>query len=284
MRGRGGLASLAGLAATLALGGCAGSGGAATPTPPPGSTHRPSSGGTTAVPSDGGTPTASSAVSAGVSSFPTVGLVSSAAGRRCTGSVVASSTGDTVLTAAHCATGDATQLRFTPGYVDGHAPDGVWQVTGAYVSPQWQHGERKDADVAVLAVAPRTVDGRLETLADAVGSETVGRSPATDELVTAVAYVSGDDTPRACRAPVYVDRGAPTFNCHGFSGGSSGSPWLTGPATDPTVRGVIGGLDLGGCHEYTSHTTPFTTDVDDLVARADAGGASDQVRSLSSTC
>ncbi|GAB2458499.1 trypsin-like serine peptidase [Jatrophihabitans fulvus] len=243
-----------------------------------------SPGSSSAPPIGSGTPTATSAAPTGTSEFPTVGLVYNSSGRRCTGSVVDSSSGDTVLTAAHCATGDPTTLRFAPGHVDGRNPDGVWAVTAAYVPQQWQSGNQDDADVAVLTIASRSDDGRTETLAEAVGSEQVGDAPTSGEVVTAVAYVHGSDAPRSCRTSVYLDRGVPTFDCHGFTGGSSGSPWLTGTAGALTVRGVIGGLDLGGCEEYTSHTTLFTEDVRELVRRADDGSDPDDVRHSEPAC
>jgi V8-like Glu-specific endopeptidase len=228
------------------------------------------------------TPTASTPADRGA--FPTVGALFRNGGsgpHTCTASVVASTTGDTIVTAAHCVQGTPTGVTFVPGYDKGRAPYGSWQVTAAYVSPGWQLDRSPDADYAVLTVAPHVVDGRRVQIADATGSELLGTAPAPGTKVTVVAYNRGTgDDPVVCRAPVFLHRHHyPTFDCHGFIGGSSGSPWLTmDPATGKWVlRGVIGGPYQGGCSEYRSHSSAFTADVATLLDRAEAHGPSDSI-------
>src|SRR5579859_3244814 len=50
-------------------------------------------------------------------------------GHFCTASVVHSPSGDLAVTAAHCVTGGTSPVVFVPGYHDGIAPYGTWQVT-----------------------------------------------------------------------------------------------------------------------------------------------------------
>jgi hypothetical protein len=229
------------------------------------------------------TPTASTPP-AGARSFPTVGALfphGITGPHTCTASVLASRTGDTIITAAHCVSGTPTGLTFVPGYDKGRAPYGTWQVTAAYVSAGWQHDRSPEEDYAVLTVAPHTVQGRRIEIADATGSELLGHAPAPGTTVTVVAYNHGiGDDPVACQARVFLrDNHYPTFDCHGFVGGSSGSPWLT---TDPAtagwvLRGVIGGPNQGGCFEYRSHTSVFTDDVVALLGRAQSHDSPDSV-------
>ena len=219
------------------------------------------------------TPTASTAPD--LPRYSTVGaLFDKGAGgvHGCTASVIASTTGNTVITAAHCVHDDAVGMEFVPAYRHGESREGVWQVTGAYVLPAWLHDHDPNVDYAVLTVAPHVVDGRTVQLADVTGSEALGAAVRPGTTVTVVAYDSGrNDVPITCQAKVYVLQRYPTFDCHGFVNGSSGSPWLTLDAQGrATIHGVIGGLAQGGCHEYTSHSSTFDGAVETLVHRAEA--------------
>jgi V8-like Glu-specific endopeptidase len=218
------------------------------------------------------TPTASTAPD--LPRYSTVGALFSAGiggAHGCTASVIASASRNTVITAAHCVHDDAKGMVFVPAYRNGHSREGVWQVTGAYVLPAWLLDHDPKADYAVLTVAPRIVAGRTVQLADVTGSETLGAAVRPGTSVTVVAYNSGrDDAPISCRATVYELRKFPTFDCHGFINGSSGSPWLTLDSQGhATIHGVIGGLDQGGCQEYRSHSATFDGEVRILIHRAE---------------
>ncbi|MBA8794716.1 V8-like Glu-specific endopeptidase [Friedmanniella endophytica] len=197
----------------------------------------------------------------------------------CTGTVVASSQGDTVLTAAHCISGSARGWLFAPGYEKGETPNGTWTVTGQYVTSAWMHDQSADDDFAVLTVAPRTIDGRSTTIATAVGAAQVSATPSARTLIRVIGYNAGrDDAATTCTVPLLRSRaGNPTFFCHGFVGGSSGSPWLLANAATRTIVGVIGGRHQGGCTEYTSHSAVFGSAVTALVERASDGGTPDDV-------
>ena len=97
-------------------------------------------------------------------------------------------------------------------------------------------------------------------------------APGNRWKITDIAYNNGiNDDPVECTTTVYSTNGYPAFNCHGFVGGSSGSPWLNHGYVD----GVIGGWHQGGCFEYTSYTAPFTSAIDDLWWRATQSGPGD---------
>lgn len=219
-----------------------------------------------------GTPTASS-----FRGVPTVGPLfrdGLDAGHECTASVIASPHHDLVITAAHCVFGTAVGWQVAPGYVRGRTPYGVWTVAAAYVPTQWAATGDTRFDYAILRMAPQRRHGALVAIEDVTGGNTLGTAPASGRVITDIAYNAGrDDRPIRCTVPAYRTDGYPSFNCGGYVGGSSGSPWLD----HGVVRGVIGGLHQGGCVDYTSYSSPFTLQVFILYARAVVGGPGQSV-------
>lgn len=72
-------------------------------------------------------------------------------------------------------------------------------------------------------------------------------------------YPAGtDNAPITCRTEVYLTKGFPSFDCSGYVGGTSGSPWLLDTADGPQIVGVIGGLNQGGCVGDTCYSPPLT--------------------------
>jgi hypothetical protein len=192
----------------------------------------------------------------------------------CTASVVAGPRHDLILAAAHCVSGTAAGWQFAPGYNGGRTPYGVWTVTHAYVDPKWSDTQDPQHDYAILQVADQQINGRRTAVQDVTGANVLGQAPHPGQPITDVAYNAGiDDRPIRCTIPAYYTGGFPAFNCHGYVGGSSGSPWLaTVPGSHRTyVEGIIGGLHQGGCYEYTSYSSAFTPDVYALIARATLG-------------
>jgi V8-like Glu-specific endopeptidase len=192
----------------------------------------------------------------------------------CTASVIASPGHDLVLAAAHCVSGTAAGWQFAPGYDNGRTPYGVWTVTHAYVDPKWSNAQDAQHDFAILQVAHQRIDGRDDGIEDVTGGNILAPAPRSGQPITDVAYNSGiDDRPIRCTTTVYDTDGYPSFNCHGYVGGSSGSPWLsTLPGSHRTfVQGLIGGLHQGGCYEYTSYSSAFRLDVYTLLLRATFG-------------
>jgi V8-like Glu-specific endopeptidase len=220
-------------------------------------------------PAPPGTPTAVS-----FAGTPTVGPlfrhgVTSAHG--CTASVVASPSRDLIVTAAHCVSGTAAGYQFAPGYDAGATPYGVWTVVHAYVSPSWVRTQDPQHDYAILQVARQKRHGRTVGVASVTGANYLAPAPRPGTKITDVAYNAGiDDQPIECAVSTYLTDGFPAFNCHGYVGGSSGSPWLVAVPHSHAhlVVGVIGGLHQGGCYEYTSYSSAFGLDAYRLLARA----------------
>jgi V8-like Glu-specific endopeptidase len=223
-------------------------------------------------PAPPGTPTAQT-----FSGTPTVGpLFQSGLTHRhgCTASVISSPHRDLILTAAHCVSGTAAGWQFAPGYDAGKTPYGVWTVTHAYVDPSWISAQDPQHDYAILQVADQERGRHLVGVQQITGGNRLWFAPRPGQRVTDVAYNSGiNDQPIRCTVPTYLTSGYPSFNCHGYVGGSSGSPWLaTVPGTRITlVKGVIGGLHQGGCFEYTSYSSAFNRDTYRLWLRASIG-------------
>lgn len=178
----------------------------------------------------------------------------------CTASVVRSKSHNVILTAAHCMTGTGKGYVFAPGYHNGKTPYGIWHVTAAFGSPAWIHqraGSTKH-DWAFLRVASSTRNGKSVRLQDVVGGNHLGHTAKVGASVHVPGYpVGAGGKPITCEATVYHHGGYPAFDCGGYVGGTSGSPWLTGHGKHRTVTGVIGGLHQGGCTPATSYSSPL---------------------------
>src|SRR5712691_350845 len=69
---------------------------------------------------------------------PAVGALFPLGGKHfCTASIVHSPAGDLAVTAAHCVSSHGAAMVFIPGFHDGQAPYGTWQVTRVYTDPAW---------------------------------------------------------------------------------------------------------------------------------------------------
>ncbi|MDI5974431.1 trypsin-like peptidase domain-containing protein [Streptomyces sp. SL13] len=192
--------------------------------------------------------------------LPTVGvLFATGRGARahtCTASVVHSPHGDVVLTAAHCVGG--THRAFVPMY-DGsggrvRTPYGVWAVGGTWHPAGWTaHGPGSDLDVAFLRLRP---DAHGRTVEHYTGANRLVTTTSYVHRVTVVGYPAAGAHNRAdralrCAGPTVrlPGRRQMRFACHGFYGGTSGAPWLTGIDARTgrgEVIGEIGGENGGG--------------------------------------
>jgi Trypsin len=91
----------------------------------------------------------------------------------CTGSVVHSSTGDLILTAAHCLAEGFT-ATFVPGFANAAAPSNVWTIDAVYLDPLWVDSQDPQVDYAFARVS-RPGGGSIEAQ---VGSALwLGRAP-----------------------------------------------------------------------------------------------------------
>jgi V8-like Glu-specific endopeptidase len=197
----------------------------------------------------------------------------------CTASVVQSPRGNILMTAAHCVSGRGVGMVFAPGQHGAQTPYGRWTVTAAYVEPRWMTGQDPQADVAFLSVAPRRVDGVSMEIEQVTGAYALGATAVRGEQVTITGYPAGStNAPITCATKVYLSGTYASFDCRGFVDGTSGSPWLRATKHGPQIVGVIGGLDQGGCEDYTSYSSPLGHDARIAYRRASrSSGAGDVV-------
>ncbi|ODU03339.1 MAG: hypothetical protein ABS81_14645 [Pseudonocardia sp. SCN 72-86] len=177
----------------------------------------------------------------------------------CSGAVVDTPTGDTVVTAAHCvAEGDGsapdTNLVFVPGYHDGVAPFGSWNVSDAAVDQRWIDGADPDLDIAFLTVS-RDGAGPIQ---DVTGAYELTVDPGDGGPVQVVGYPEDADAPVAPSG--LATRFGPTqlrLADADLPGGTSGGPWLR----DGTeIIGVTGGYQQGGESEDISYASYLDAD------------------------
>ena len=212
-----------------------------------------------AAASPGPTPQKTAQHFAGV---PTVGALFVPGGyptlHTCTASVIRTTAGNVIMTAAHCISGTGAGYQFAPGYRNGKTPYGVWDVTAAFGAPGWINKQDPRRDYAFLTVADRTINGKSRTIQSVTGGSPLGRTLRADDVVTVIGYALGrNDEALRCTTTVYVHDTYPAFNCDGFPGGTSGSPWLRKTSHGPVVGGDIGGLHQGGCTPQTSYSPPL---------------------------
>jgi V8-like Glu-specific endopeptidase len=192
------------------------------------------------------------------------GEVSTDGDHFCTASVVKSASKDLLVTAAHCVSNGTDDLYFVPGYHDGKAPYGVWKLDKATLDPRWTNDEDQDLDVAFVSVQP--LGGRH--VQDVVGGYTLGINKTYTSTVRLTGYPSDEDAPITCvnRVSAYSSTQL-RIACTAYSGGTSGSPWLTG---GNTVMGVIGGFQQGGNTDDVSYSAYFDNDIAALYRQATA--------------
>jgi Trypsin-like peptidase domain len=216
-------------------------------------------------------PPPTSATAAPVHADPLVGAVFLGASdlHTCTGSVLHSSTGNLILTAAHCLA-SSHPTTFVPGFSGQGDAAATWTIDTIYLDPRWVAGQEPAADFAIARVSRE--DGRSVESTAGKGL-TLGIAPTPGTVVTVIGYpLSVGGAPIGCRvAAVTAPTGFPSLKCGGLTDGTSGAPWRT----DSTVVGLIGGLDGGGCDETQSYSPPFDGRIVDLLRRAEAGGPGD---------
>lgn len=194
----------------------------------------------------------------------------------CTASVVHSTRGNVLVTAAHCISGSGVGYVFAPGFHDGLSPYGRWQVTAVYLDPGWLAHQNTKRDFAFLTVAPRWIGGRYEQVEQVTGANRLGSSAFAGESVRIPAYPAGTNNyPITCTASLYFFGPYLAFNCDPYVSGTSGSPFLVHTHLGAKVVGVIGGLHQGGCVSSTSYSSPFGRAAGRAYLRAVSGGPGD---------
>lgn len=185
----------------------------------------------------------------------------------CTGSVIHSTGGDMVLTAAHCLLGEM-DATFVPGLAGDATTTDTFTVEEVFFDTRWMAGRDPRADYAIAKVSGA---GSVERRAGAALS--LGTAPPPGSRVSVTGYPVGvGGRPIACQGITGVAGGGfPSLPCKGLVDGTSGAPWVSGS----TVVGVVGGFEGGGCTENLSYSAPFDEHTAQLLARAEAGGPGD---------
>ena len=195
----------------------------------------------------------------------------------CTASVVASQGHDLLITAAHCihggkGSGYKSDIVFIPGYVDGTTPYGVWTPSKLLVDPRWAQSSDPDLDVGFVVLKP--TDGK--SVEDVLGANQIGFNAGFTNTVRVTGYPASADAPVTCENQTSQQSTYQVkFECGGFFGGTSGSPWVTNlnlKSGTGTIVGVIGGYQEGGATDSVSYSAYLDDDIRKLYEQAQAAG------------
>ncbi|MFE4972573.1 trypsin-like serine peptidase [Kitasatospora sp. NPDC056651] len=191
-----------------------------------------------------------------------------AAGKHfCTASVLHSTGGNLLLTAAHCLS-STDGVTFAPGYRDGSAPYGTWQVTAIHTTPGWSQKGDVDEDFAILETAPS--GGR--NVEDVVGGNRLGAGEPFGATVRLYGYPADSEEPLLCTDTTGRQSGYQrVVQCPSYPSGTSGGPWID-TATGEVV-GAIGGYEQGGDTDDTSYSAYFDHTIADLYTQVEASAS-----------
>jgi V8-like Glu-specific endopeptidase len=193
----------------------------------------------------------------------------------CTASVVDSPAGNVLITAAHCINSGSggpnrSNIVFIPDYANGDSPDGVWTPERYVLDPRWVNGADPDLDVAFIVLKP--LNGK--NIQDVLGANTIEFNAGFKHLVRVTGYPSSADAPISCEN--WTSEQSQTqlkFACQDFTGGTSGSPFVTdfNPFTRTgTIVGVIGGYQQGGDTAAVSYSAYLDDDIQKLYQEAES--------------
>jgi V8-like Glu-specific endopeptidase len=181
----------------------------------------------------------------------------------CTASVVSSPGKDLLITAAHCidggkgSSGYNSDIVFIPDYRDGQEPFGVWTPAKLLVAPQWADSSDPDFDVGFVVL--QSHNG--ENIQQVLGADRLSTDQGYQYLVHVTGYPDSAGAPITCIN--WTSRFSSTqlrFECAGYTGGTSGSPWVvkfSALTHTGTIVGVIGGYQQGGVTPSTSYSVRF---------------------------
>lgn len=192
----------------------------------------------------------------------------------CTASVIDSQKRNLLITAAHCIHGGegkgyVSHVAFVPKYDGGRRPYGVWTAKLLVVKWAWTHYSDPDLDFGFVAV--NSLGGHK--IANVVGNNRLAINKGFGHTVNVAGYPAGTDHPIYCRNTAKKQaKYQLRFDCGGFTGGTSGSPWLLSYDSRTKTgytNGVIGGYQRGGRYSYISYSPYFDKDVWNLRDFAD---------------
>lgn len=194
----------------------------------------------------------------------------------CTASVVASPGKDLLITAAHCisggkgSTGYRKDIVFIPDYRDGQEPYGVWTPAKLFVAPEWTKDSNPAYDVGFVVLKPH--DG--ENIQEVLGANRLGDDLRYQYLVHVTGYPSSSDAPITCvNSTTGFGSTQLRFECAGYTGGTSGSPWVlrfSPRSRTGTIVGVIGGYQDGGDTPSISYSPLLGPAIHQLYRQAEA--------------
>ena len=125
------------------------------------------------------------------------------------------------------------------------------------VAPQWASSSDPDYDVGFVLLEP----DHGENIEQVLGASRLGTDSGYRYLVHVTGYPDSENVPITCVN--WTSRFSDTqlkFECAGYTGGTSGSPWVTkfiaGSHTG-TIVGVIGGYQEGGDSPSLSYSVRF---------------------------
>ena len=193
----------------------------------------------------------------------------------CTASVIDGGHADLLITAAHCLYGGGhyhSHVAFVPKYDAGKEPYGIWTAKRLTVTSGWKKSSDKDLDFGFIALNTRGG----HQIANVVGHNTLAINTGYHDWVNVDGYpmakYAKSDHPIYCRNWTKKKfKYTREFDCAGYYGGTSGSPflWRMNYSTGiGKVVGVIGGYQRGGDVDYISYSSIFDKDVWNLRAAA----------------
>lgn len=194
----------------------------------------------------------------------------------CTASVVGSPGKDLLITAAHCinggkgSTGYRSDIVFIPDYRDGQEPFGVWTPAKLLVAPQWANSSDPDYDVGFVVLKPH----HGKSIQEILGASRLGMDLRYQYLVHVTGYPASSSAPITCVN--WTSRFSDTqlrFECAGYTGGTSGSPWVirfSPRSRTGTIVGVLGGYHEGGTTPSVSYSVRVGSAVQQLYRQAKA--------------
>ena len=158
----------------------------------------------------------------------------------CSGSTVAGSGGDLVLTAGHCVYGDLggevpgeawhSNWIFVPDYYYGYAPYGVWTARVLTTTWNWYDNQDEGDDIGAVAVNTNSAG---QHIVNVVGGQGIAWDFPDNQYVYDFGYPGAPPfdggSLQECDSAQFdwssVLAGTMGMTCN-FTGGSSGGPWL----------------------------------------------------------
>jgi V8-like Glu-specific endopeptidase len=191
----------------------------------------------------------------------------------CSASVIYSSRHNLLLTAAHCLYYKhkwSSKIAFVPKYTAGHRPYGLWTVSTMTLDSRWINKGDVDLDFGFAGV--NKLHGK--NIADVVGYNSLLTGQGFNKSITVIGYPRTAGQPIHCETHTFKQsKYQQGFDCPGFTGGTSGSPWImhyNKSTQSGMVIGALGGYQQGGATASRSYSAVFDNDIKKLKDRANS--------------